>query len=105
MRDLAGKGGLVWYYLATPLFAFLDLGLGLPVRVAGLGDPVHRAIYYAGLVGLAALVADQVVAGGDVGAPLSVSGVLNAFVVGLVLVVAFHRNQAALGPLGRRRGL
>ena len=57
MRDLAGKGGLVWYYLATPLFAFLDLGLGLPVRVAGLGDPVHRAIYYAGLVGLAALVA------------------------------------------------
>ncbi len=35
------------YYLATPLFALLDLGFGVPVRVAGLHDPEHRAIYYA----------------------------------------------------------
>lgn len=41
---------LVWYYLATPLFALLDLALGFPVRVAGLADPLHRGLYYVALV-------------------------------------------------------
>lgn len=35
------------YYLATPAFAVLDLGFGVPVRVWGLHDPGHRAVYYA----------------------------------------------------------
>ncbi len=43
------------YYLATPVFAVADLGFGFPVRVAGLHDPDHRAIYYA-LVILAGLL-------------------------------------------------
>jgi len=43
------------YYLATPVFAVLDLGFGVPVRVWGLRDPGHRAIYYA-IVVLAGLL-------------------------------------------------
>lgn len=35
------------YYLATPLFAAVDLGLGVPVRAAGLERPFHRVAWYA----------------------------------------------------------
>lgn len=56
MRDLP-RAGLAWYYLATPLFAVLDLGAGWPVRVAGLGDPVHRALYYLAVTALGVAVA------------------------------------------------
>ncbi len=35
------------YYLATPVFAVLDLGFGVPVRVWALHDPEQRAVYYA----------------------------------------------------------
>lgn len=52
MRASAGSVALVWYYLATPVFALLDLGFGLPVRVAGLADPFHRGLYYLALVAI-----------------------------------------------------
>ena len=35
------------YYLATPVFAAVDLGLGFPVRAAGLERPLHRVAWYA----------------------------------------------------------
>src|SRR5688500_12191586 len=35
------------YHLATPVFALLDLGLGLPVRAVGLESPALRLVYYA----------------------------------------------------------
>jgi hypothetical protein len=56
---VVGEAGLVWYYLATPLFALLDLGFGFPVRVAGLADPRHRAVYYVVLMGLGVLVRER----------------------------------------------
>jgi hypothetical protein len=34
------------YHLATPLFALLDFGWDLPVRVAGLGASRQRGAYY-----------------------------------------------------------
>jgi hypothetical protein len=34
------------YYLATPLFFFGDLVLGLSIRVSALGDPGLRYLYY-----------------------------------------------------------
>lgn len=43
---------LTLYYLATPLFALVDVGWDAPVRVAGLGDDSARWVYYAGLVAL-----------------------------------------------------
>ena len=38
---------LAAYYLATPLFAALDLVAGLPVRAVGLESPTLRLGYYA----------------------------------------------------------
>ena len=44
-RDLSRW--ITGYYLATPLFAVMDLGLGLPVRVAGILPEPGRLAYYA----------------------------------------------------------
>lgn len=41
-----GTGTLTLYYLATPLFAAVDVFLGEPVRVAALGAPAWRYGYY-----------------------------------------------------------
>ncbi|MHB1192311.1 MAG: hypothetical protein ACYC6F_04615 [Longimicrobiales bacterium] len=43
------------YLLATPLFAVLDLGLGLPVRVATILPESGRLAYYAGIFALGLL--------------------------------------------------
>lgn len=43
------------YLLATPLFAVLDLGLGLPVRVATILPESGRLAYYAGVFALGLL--------------------------------------------------
>ena len=43
------------YYLATPVFAVLDLGLGLPIRVAGSLPESGRLAYYAGAFALGLL--------------------------------------------------
>ena len=34
------------YYLATPLFAALDLGLKTPIRAVGLESLTARIVYY-----------------------------------------------------------
>lgn len=44
--------GLTLYFLATPLFALVDVGWNVPVRVAGLEDEGARWAYYAGLMAL-----------------------------------------------------
>jgi len=56
MRELGARTGLVWYYLATPVFALVDLGLGFPVRVAAVLEPFHRMVYYAVLMALGLVV-------------------------------------------------
>ena len=43
---------LTAYYLATPLFAALDLGLSAPIRAVGVESPVVRLGYYAGTFAL-----------------------------------------------------
>jgi hypothetical protein len=44
----AGRvGGLIAYYLATPLFLIPDLGFDAPIRVAGLAGTEWRFAYYA----------------------------------------------------------
>lgn len=35
-----------WYYLATPVFAALDLVVGASIRAAGIANPLGRAAYY-----------------------------------------------------------
>jgi hypothetical protein len=42
---VASRAVVAGYLLATPLFALLDFGLGVPLRVAGLDDPTHRGMY------------------------------------------------------------
>ena len=37
---------IVIYYLSTPLFLFLDLGLGFDFRVALLDEGSHKTLYY-----------------------------------------------------------
>ena len=44
--------GLTLYYLATPLFALLDLAFGLPVRAVGLESAGQRGLYYAAVFAL-----------------------------------------------------
>ena len=51
-RAVASRNVVTGYLLATPLFALLDFGLGVPLRVAGLDDPTHRGMYYAAVFGL-----------------------------------------------------
>jgi len=45
-----------WYYLATPLFAGLDLALGASIRAAGIPSPAGRAAYYAFALGCGLLL-------------------------------------------------
>jgi hypothetical protein len=48
----------VTYYLATPVFAMLDLALGLNLRVTFLGDaPALRLLYYGFAFGCGAAMA------------------------------------------------
>lgn len=47
--------GLTAYYLATPLFALLDLGAGVSVRAAAIEGTAPRVAYYAVLVVLGVL--------------------------------------------------
>ncbi len=55
------------YYLATPLFAALDFGWDLPVRVAGLSVSWQRVAYYGVLVLLGVLCRARPTAGPWVG--------------------------------------
>jgi len=56
---MSGRRDLSWwvsgYYLATPLFAGLDLGLGLPIRVAAILPESGRLAYYAAAFALGLL--------------------------------------------------
>lgn len=45
-----------WYYLATPLFAALDLALGASIRAAGIPSPLGRVAYYAFALGCGLLL-------------------------------------------------
>ncbi|MBT8335180.1 MAG: hypothetical protein KJO11_01160 [Gemmatimonadetes bacterium] len=49
LRDLRGAAPLVWFYLATPVFALIDAAGWGPLRAAGIEDGSVRAAYYAAL--------------------------------------------------------
>ena len=112
------------YYLATPLFAGLDVFLRIPIRAVGLESPAARIVYYVGsfLVGLvmfrrpslapllamgesavnltllmaAVLVPIWSMAESPDGTPVAdlPDRVLNLALSGSVLVWSFHRSQA-----------
>ena len=51
---------LVWYYLATPLFALLDFRGGVDLRAAFLHEyPAVRLVFYAGLFALGLLASQR----------------------------------------------
>ena len=118
------RGLVAAYYLATPLFALVDLVFSFPVRAAAIPDPVPRLFYYAFLlllgwvcrarpplapwVGMgesALLVALLMVSvlgpiwgsleTGELPLPGDVlARTFNLALSGTVLVVAFHRHHA-----------
>lgn len=45
-----------WYYLATPVFAALDLVLGASIRAAGIPNSAGRVAYYAFALGCGILL-------------------------------------------------
>lgn len=47
---------LRWYYLATPVFAALDLALGASIRAAGISHAAGRAAYYVFALGCGLLL-------------------------------------------------
>ena len=49
LRDLRGAAPLVWYYLATPIFALIDAAGWGALRAAGIDDGAMRAVYYGAL--------------------------------------------------------
>jgi hypothetical protein len=124
-----GRGGaaapplLSWYYLATPLFAALDFGVGLSLRAGPIESPALRLAYYAAAFGLG-----FVMRGRPVLAPLLAMlesaanltmlmaavlipiwspelpsavelrvAIVNLALSGSVLVYSFYRSQRALG--------
>jgi hypothetical protein len=130
-----GRGGssappISFYYLATPLFAALDLWAGLPVRAVGLESTALRLGYYALVFALGfvmrarpplAPVLALVESAGNLtllmaavlipiwSLPETLDGgaaaelparVLNLVLSGSVLVYAFYKSQAQLQ--GRR---
>ncbi len=56
LRDLRGSAPIVWFYLATPLFALADAAGWGPLRAAGIPDVRVRWFYYGGLFLLGLLV-------------------------------------------------
>jgi len=51
---------LVWYYLATPLFALIDFRGGMDLRAAFLHEyPALRLLFYAGLFALGLLASQR----------------------------------------------
>jgi hypothetical protein len=118
---------LTAYYLATPLFAALDLGLSAPIRAVGVESPSVRLGYYAasfalGLVmrarpalapwlamgesavNLTLLMASVLLPIWSLGETGDAAGVadlparvLNLALSGSVLVYAFYRSQAKAG--------
>lgn len=57
VRRLDSGRLVVGYYLATPVFAVADVGLGLPVRVADVVPLAPRLAYYVVVFGLGFLCA------------------------------------------------
>lgn len=121
---MANRSLLQAYYLATPLFAGLDLGMGLSVRSAGIDGVAPRLAYYAGAFLLGLVMAARPRAAPWLGMGESVlnltllmaavlvpvwslaetmdatvvadlpSRVANLALSGAVLVYSFHRHQA-----------
>jgi hypothetical protein len=121
---------LAAYYLATPLFAALDLGLSVPIRAVGVESPAARMGYYAATfalgwvmrarprlapwlamgesaVNLTLLMAAVLVPIWSLGETMDFavadelpSRVLNLSLSGSVLVYSFYRSQARTGLQG-----
>lgn len=124
---------LTLYYLATPLFAALDLGLSLPIRAVGVGGPSARLAYYAGAFALGWLMRarprlEPWLAMGESAVNLTLlmlavllpiwtlgetaeaaavanlpGRIANLALSGSVLVWSFHRSQARAGRAMRAR--
>jgi hypothetical protein len=124
-----GRGGradppLLLYYLATPLFAALDFGVGLSLRAGAIESPALRISYYAAvfalgfamrarpvfapLIGMLESAANLTLLMAAVLIPIwslgETSGavdlrlpVANLALSGSVFVYSFYRNQARLG--------
>jgi hypothetical protein len=118
---------LTAYYLATPLFAALDLGLSAPIRAVGVESPSARLGYYAATfalgwvmrarpalapwlamgesaVNLTLLMASVLIPIWSLGETLDFAAagdlphrVLNLALGGSVLVYSFYRSQARAG--------
>lgn len=93
---LSGPARLVFgYYLATPLFALLDLGFGINVRAAFLdGQPVLKLAWYALAIACAAAMARWPGRAGLVG--LAESGATIALLVIGTMTAYFGAVDAAL---------
>jgi hypothetical protein len=46
LRDVRGAAPIVWFYLATPVFALIDWAGWGPLRAAGIEDGTLRTLYY-----------------------------------------------------------
>jgi hypothetical protein len=118
---------LTAYYLATPLFAVLDLGLSVPMRAVGVESPSLRLGYYAATfalgwvmkarpllapwlamgesaVNLTLLMASVLIPIWSLGETMDGAAladlpdrVLNLALSGSVLVYSFYRSQARAG--------
>lgn len=89
MRGIPARPGLVWYYLATPVFALLDLVesvVNLFLLLLSILLPIWS-------------LPDQILTGGTGGLPRP-QALVNALLAGTALIVAFHRHQA--GSVGLR---
>jgi hypothetical protein len=121
---------LTAYYLATPLFAVVDLGLSAPIRAVGVESPRLRLAYYAAVFalgwvmrarpGLAPWLAmgesalnltllilsvmlpiwSLAETGGGAAIADLPERVVNLALSGTVLLFSFYGNQARAGALG-----
>ena len=99
------KRWLEGYYLATPAFAVADFALRAPVRVAGLEDPAHRALYYVVAFALGLLCRTRPQATPWVGMGESATNLL-LLMLGILLPIwsvpdAFAAGAPLVGPFDR----
>lgn len=87
------------YYLATPVFAVVDMGLGLPVRVAPLVPEGGRLAWYAGAFALGLLARARPGAAPWVGMLESAANLTVLLLSILLPIWSFPLADPAVGPV------
>ena len=84
------------YYLGTPVFIIADLAFNAPIRVSFVESSINLLLLILSVMIPIYNVAEAAAVGGEIVVPYTAYTMINVLICGSVLVLTFHRSEAAI---------